>query len=204
LRKISDRYGVSIHWLVSGTGPRNVDELIQNMGRRAKVAIVDGLKQAAESEAQEKSVFIPLYNGAAAAGPDGLLIPDEVADYYPFRRDWIERKFGKGRGNKDLVLVRVRGDSMAPTLGNGELVLVDLSETARTDIKPGHIYMVRLADGESLALKRIMVNRQDDKASLVCLSDNPAYEPFTIEIRTGKPLSYYILGRVRWAGKEFD
>jgi len=83
-------------------------------------------------------------------------------------------------------------------------VLVDQSENARTDIKPGHIYMVRLVDGESLALKRIMLNRQDEHASLVCLSDNPAYEPFTIELRSGKPLSYYVLGRVRWAGKEFD
>jgi len=148
-------------------------------------------------------VEVPLVEGRVAAGPNGTIVEDVIEDYYPFKHQWVERRFGRGKPRKELVLIRAWGDSMSPTINSGELVLVDQGMGERLSVNNGKIYLIRLVDGESLALKRVVASGKD-APKLVCLSDNPAYAPFEIEIEPGKELSYYLIGRIRWAGKEFD
>ena len=151
----------------------------------------------------EEYVFVPLLESYVTAGPDGGLI-FEPKDLYPFKKDWIIRKFGRSPEHwKALVLLQVRGDSMIPTIYPGEVALVDTWEAERLEPKSGKIYLVRLPDG-TISIKRLVLKKEDGKMKLVCLSDNPNYEPFEIEIDPERGLKYYVLGRIRWVGREVD
>jgi phage repressor protein C with HTH and peptisase S24 domain len=69
------------------------------------------------------------------------------------------------------------------------------------------MYLARTPDGGA-AVKRVILNIYIEAGAagrrLILLSDNPGYEPFEMGLDPDRPLSYYIIGRVRWAGKEFE
>ncbi|MEM5788707.1 MAG: hypothetical protein AAGU11_15460, partial [Syntrophobacteraceae bacterium] len=78
------------------------------------------------------------------------------------------------------------------------------SDYSGTGPKAGRIYLIRMHDG-STAIKRLALSESAGRLKLICMSDNVAsYRPFDLELDPGKPLQYYVLGRVKWAGKEFD
>ena len=88
-------------------------------------------------------------------------------------------------------LVRVHGDSMAPTIAPGNLVLVD---GGRTEGSKGRVYALVDVSGDT------RVKRLDriDHSTLILRSDNPAHAP---ELRTGPDLDRLrIIGEVRWSG----
>ncbi len=149
--------------------------------------------------------LIPLLESRVTAGPEGEILYGEIADYYPFRKWWIEKLVGKNpERQRSLFLIRVRGDSMSPTINQGETALVDASEAERLEVLAGRIYLVILPDGAA-ALKRLVLSGDDSGLKLACLSDNTAdYRPFEFALDPGKSLKSYVLGRVRWAGGEFD
>ena len=89
---------------------------------------------------------------------------------------------------------------MVPTINPGELILVDTWESERLEIQDGKIYLVRMPDG-MITVKRLIL-KQDKGVSLVCLSDNPSFKPFKFQVEM--PLQWYILGRIRWVGREID
>lgn len=153
----------------------------------------------------ERYSLIPLLESRVSGGPEGEVLYEEIADYLPFKRDWIERLAGRAEERQQaLLLVRVRGDSMSPTINQGEIVLIDTYEGERLRILDGRIYLVILPDG-SATLKRLVLKEKDGRLKLLCLSDNtPDYRPFEFDLDPGKTLKHYILGRVRWCGKEFD
>jgi len=149
-------------------------------------------------------IQVPLYEGTVGAGPSGGIVTDVKLDKYPFKRAWVEKVAGTSSHRQaDLVLIRVSGDSMCPTINAGELVLVDQWDMGRYNIQNGRIYLITEGDG-LIHLKRLLLNRVDEKVRIVLVSDNPAYPPKEIEIPAGEGLSKYVLGRVRWAGREFE
>jgi transcriptional regulator with XRE-family HTH domain len=155
--------------------------------------------------ANEGYVLIPLLESRVAAGPEGEILYGETADYYPFKEWWVEKLVGKSRERqRSLFLIRVRGDSMSPTINQGEIALVDTWEEERLEVLPGRIYLVVLPDGAAV-LKRLVLSGDERGMKLVCLSDNtPDYRPFEFALGPGKSIKSCVLGRVRWAGKEFD
>jgi SOS-response transcriptional repressor LexA len=156
-------------------------------------------------EGSEDSTLIPLLESRVTAGPEGEILYGEIADRYPFKKWWIEKLVGKSSDRqKSLFLIRVRGDSMSPTINQGEMVLVDTSEVERLEVLAGRIYLVILPDGAA-ALKRLVLSGDEGGLKLACLSDNTAdYRPFEFALDPEKSLKSYVLGRVRWAGQEFD
>lgn len=149
---------------------------------------------------ENEFVFIPLIEGDVAAGPNGRILFEYPSDLLPFKRSWIESKFGKDpEHHKALILVQVQGNSMSPTINPGEVVLVDTWDDERINIRNGKIYLVRMQDG-GLTIKRVVLSN----GTIVCISDNPVYNPFDIPIEDGRPITWYIIGRVRWVGREID
>ncbi len=189
-----EKHGISSDWLLSGEGPmRRGEELSEQQAPYNCLS-------------PEDFELLPLLESRVAAGPEGEIIFDEVADQYPFKKWWIERMVGKDEFRKKfLVLIKVRGDSMSPTINPGEVVMVDTYEGERLDVRTGSIYMIIMPDGSS-AIKRLALSRKEDgRMTLICMSDNVAvYRPFEFDLVPGRSLKQYILGRVRWAGKEFD
>jgi phage repressor protein C with HTH and peptisase S24 domain len=193
LVKISARTNISIDWLLYGEGPMRRGEKIHE--DRAGYGCLS----------PEDFGIIPLLESWLAAGPDGEVIYDGIADRYPFKRFWLDRLVGKSDDRiKKLFLLKVHGDSMSPTINRGELILVDTFEAERTEIKVGSIYIVVQPDGKAV-LKRLAVSERAGRISLICMSDNiAAYKAFEFELDPQKSILEYVLGRVRWAGKEFD
>ncbi len=181
LMKIASVFGVSINWLLTGEGSMFAKQI--------------------DSLALEEYIMVPLLEGSVQAGPEGRLLFDSPADMYPFKKYWIIKKVGPSPNrHKHLFLIRVTGDSMIPTINPGEVVLVDTWENERINLKNGKIYLIRQPDG-AISVKRIVLT---EKQRLTCLSDNPLYEPFEFNIDPERTLSWYILGRIRWVGREID
>jgi len=149
--------------------------------------------------------LIPLLESRVKGGPEGEILYEEIADHYPFKKWWVEKLVGRSRERQQsLMLIRVRGDSMSPTINQGEMALVDTFESERLLVLTGRIYLVILPDG-AVALKRLVLTGEPGGPKLACLSDNTAnYRPFEFSLDPEKTLKSYVLGRVRWAGKEFD
>lgn len=160
---------------------------------------------AGEGKPISKYALIPLLKSRAAAGPDGEILFGDIEDHYPFKPWWIEKLVGKGDARREgLFLIRVQGDSMMPTVNQGDLALVDSAEEERRRVLAGRIYLVVLPDG-SAAVKRLVLSGDREGPRLVCLSENTAaYRPFEFALDPEKPLKIHVLGRIRWVGKEFE
>lgn len=186
---IHETYGISIDWLLTGEGDPYAGKSTARSG----------------SLKTEQYMFIPLLQSWVKGGPEGRLIYEGIEDYYPFKRYYIEKMVGtRPERIKELFLVRVKGESMAPTINDGEVVLFDINENERVEIRTGQIYLVQLPDG-SVSVKRLSLSLDPLGAKLVCHSDNVAgYRMFDFRLTPGRPVHSYVLGRVRWAGKEFD
>lgn len=133
-------------------------------------------------------VAIPRLALGASAGV-GSLDDDEAATgamAFPERR---LRDLG-GRPDS-LSIIRVDGESMFPTLADGDDIMVDQSDGA--DRLRDGIYVLRLDGG--LMVKRVAMTLRNGRFSI--RSDNSAY-PSWEDI---DPATVVIVGRVIWAGR---
>lgn len=105
----------------------------------------------------------------------------------PFQRDWLK---GIMRGSfADLFVARGEGDSMTPTMLDGDIVLID---TAQKDVtQQDRIWA--LSYGDLGMIKRV---RRLPGGTYRILSDNPSIEPF--DAADGE---MYVVGRVVWIGR---
>lgn len=113
-------------------------------------------------EQKVNTVILPVY-GKASAG-NGYINLDQEIYYFPIKKgDFSDRSF----------LVEISGNSMEPTLEDGDYALVDPDNI---DYVKNKIYVVTYND-ESF-IKRMVV---DGKSKIVMLkSDNPEYEDILI------------------------
>ena len=113
-------------------------------------------------EQKVNTVILPVY-GKASAG-NGYINLDQEIYYFPIK---------KGNFSDRSFLVEINGNSMEPTLEDGDYALVDPDNI---DYVKNKIYVVTYND-ESF-IKRMVV---DDKSKIVMLkSDNPEYEDILI------------------------
>lgn len=127
----------------------------------------------------------------ASAGAGALGGDDPAAGEVGFDPRWLRRIAG---GSEDLSIIEVRGGSMAPTLADGDEILVDGSEAARR-IRDG-IYVLRM-DG-ALLVKRLSPDPAGGR--LAVRSDNPAYPSW----EDCAPDRVDVVGRVVWAGRRIS
>lgn len=194
--QVAEKSGYSLDWLQFGIGPL----------RRTERAHAGEAGESFPSRCleAEEYVMVPQLESRVTAGPEGEILYQDVAEYYPFKRWWVAKLVGRSHEHQGaLILVRVRGDSMSPTIDQGEVALVDTHEAERLQVLNGRIYLIIQPDG-AVALKRLVLAHSEGLYRLVCLSDNTAYRPFEFIIDPNKTLKHYILGRIRWAGKEFE
>ena len=126
----------------------------------------------------------------ASAGP-GAIVTEEVGKpYFGFDERWLKALTASPPAN--LSIVRVEGDSMAPTLNAGDDILVDLGDSAER-LRDG-IYVLRIDD--ALVVKRLALNPVGRRVTIQ--SDNPAYPDWPDcgldEISC--------IGRVIWSGRK--
>jgi len=139
---------------------------------------------------QSTMLMIPKLDVQPSAGPGGSVDSEVTLTHYGFDRRWL-RQISGGRP-ETLSIVRVRGDSMAPTLIDSDDILVDYMES-RSALRDG-IYVLQLDN--ALLVKRIALGPASNK--LTVTSDNPAYPSWT-NIATD---DVRIVGRVIWTGRK--
>lgn len=114
--------------------------------------------------------------------------PDAVIDFIVIAQNWARRQFG---GNiSSLRVINAKGDSMADTIAEGDVVFVDSSISCYDG---DGIYVIRTASG--LRIKRLQALVTE---GLKIISDNKAYDA---EIVVGQNLeNIHICGKVkgRW------
>lgn len=110
-------------------------------------------------------ISIGRFDASFSMGP-GSLIADhpEPLGYWVFEEQWL-RALSSVSPDR-LAVVKVDGDSMMPTLHNGDLVLVD-----RTRTRPNREGIYALQVGDIAWVKRVSVNLKTQKIRV--LSDNP-------------------------------
>lgn len=116
---------------------------------------------------------------------------ERVVDTLAFKTRWLEQR---GFDPNRLGLISCSGDSMAPTIMDGDLALVDLRPVHNGD----GIYAVII--NSEIKIKRIST-RAD--GSVIIASDNPAYRDEEYPAEQAQALIHKI-GKVVWVGREFS
>ena len=126
----------------------------------------------------------------ASAGPGAIPAGEVAQPYFAFDRRWL--KALTGASAEHLSIVRVEGDSMAPTLNDGDDILIDRRD-AGEPLRDG-IYVLRV--DERLLVKRLAVHPMGRLVTVQ--SDNPAY-PDWPDCGIN---DVHCIGRVIWAGRK--
>ncbi len=132
--------------------------------------------------------LVPLYDVEVSAGPGCFVDGHEaIIAQMAFRKYWLRQE---GLQAQHLAVVRARGDSMEPTINEGDVLLLDRT---RREPEGGYIYIVQT--NSELRAKRLQ--RMID-GSVRVSSDNRAYAD---EVVDREDLHYlHIVGRVVWKG----
>jgi len=132
-------------------------------------------------------ILVPRLAIGASAGPGALTGDERTQGRMPFAAGWLRQV---GSSPAALSVIKVEGDSMAPTLGHGDDILVDGGD-GPARVRDG-IYVLRIDD--ALQVKRLAI-RPD--RGLDILSDNAQY-PGWLNV---DPDRVSIVGRVVWMGR---
>jgi phage repressor protein C with HTH and peptisase S24 domain len=126
----------------------------------------------------------------ASAGPGAIPYEESGRPYFAFEETWLKGLTSSPPGQ--LSIIRVEGDSMAPTLNAGDDILVDLADCGQR-IRDG-IYVLRV--DEALVVKRLALHPTGRRVTVQ--SDNPAYSDWP-DCELDK---LQCIGRVIWAGRK--
>jgi phage repressor protein C with HTH and peptisase S24 domain len=89
-----------------------------------------------------------------------------------------------------LLAIQVTGDSMEPTILDGDWLVVRKCDSPKEQVRPGQVYVVVTAEGASA--KRLRVDFAEEM--ILCESDNPDVAPYTIK---GSAMVYDVLALIR-------
>ncbi len=165
--------GVRLEWLANGSGPMQGEEAGEVTTMSAAVP-------------PPGHVLLPLLEARAAAGNHGGLRSDHLVDFIAFSESFLKQTLR--RAPQNLALLTASGDSMDPTIRDGDLLLVD---TSARRIEGSFIYV--LAIGGGLLVKRIDLRRD---GSVILKSDNPKYA--AEEVPAVETPTLEVLGQVVW------
>lgn len=130
---------------------------------------------------------VPRFSAQLSAGPGADHDGDMSVGAIAFRRDWLARE---GISPSSAMVLPVKGDSMAPTLCDGDLVMIDRRKVTPTGRK---IYALIGPDGEA-RVKRI----ERLPTALLLHSDNDGFPTELVAPSDADRIR--ILGQVVWWG----
>lgn len=174
LQKISTRYGVSADWLLHGTGAMQQAISSGFDGNSGKIEPADPTKPlSADFRFGDVEFSVVRRMDLSVSAGNGLIAVESSASAgMAFSRSWLLNH----KISADLaVIVQVKGDSMAPTIQDRALILVDCGDKdiSRKGIfafnRGEESYVKRLAPAAPAGAKR------PDLVTII--SDNPSYPP---------------------------
>ncbi|MBF0445792.1 MAG: helix-turn-helix transcriptional regulator [Magnetococcales bacterium] len=180
LHKISRTFSVTLDWLVTGEGQRSLELFREHSGETPAKSTIDDL-----------FTLVPRHAVTASLGHGQEVDSEQIIDFLAFKTDWLlQRRLN----TEKLALISSAGDSMQPTISDGDMLLIDLRDNLQ-QAKSGKIYLIRQND--HLYAKRIHWMISGD---LIIKSDNKEYTPETIIQQNLEQV--HVIGRVVWIGKD--
>ncbi len=195
LSRLLGRNAAYVQQFIKRGVPRKLDEDDRRTLARyygVPEAMLGGLVETVPSALTRKRnglISIPQMSVGASAGPGALPDSERVEARFGFDAGWLRRL----TASPDLVsAIRVEGDSMMPTLADGDDILVDRGD-AGDRLRDG-IYVIRIDD--ALNVKRLAINPAGRRVSIH--SDNAAY-PGWPDVPAAR---VDVIGRVIWVGRK--
>jgi hypothetical protein len=173
-----------------GTPRRLAEEDRRRLARYFGIdeALLGGPADGPALSAVDALIPVPRLDVGASAGGGAADASERALGRIGFDPRWLRRL---GLAADTAALIRVEGDSMEPTLSDGDEILVDRSD--RTGRLRDGLYVLRL-DG-ALLVKRLAISPAARRVSI--LSDNPAYPGWP----DCDPAAVDVVGRVLWVGR---
>jgi len=168
LQHLYDELRIDLNWLLTGE---------QGEGHAAM----------AKPSASEL-VYAPMFDVQASAGFGAEVLSEDIEDYFAFDKNWLSRQLGVA--TDQLAFVSIRGDSMLPTLNEGDHVLVDMSKKS---LSQNDLFLLHTEQG--LMAKRL--NKHKDGIEVV--SDNPQYQNWLIT-QDNQSMNQ-IVGKIVWCAR---
>jgi len=131
-----------------------------------------------------------------ACGNLSNISQDSVVGFKVFEKTFL-------RGMYKPFLTRALGDSMFPTLSEGDLILFNRDPDKLQNPDPNKIYLINLYPEEeepSLTIKRIGFSKKD--WTLTVFPDNRRYAIEKYKMSRRRSILDYVLGVAAWLGKE--
>lgn len=169
LRSIESTFNVNPLWLRHGKGDM----------------FLSGQKQSA-IQMQDDIIAVPIYDVCASAGYGAWVTGEAIIGKFAMPSLGIKRMTGSNA--KNINLLYVKGDSMEPTLADGDLIAIDRSKTEATN----GLFVARIEN--DLYVKRITFN----SIAAILSSDNPGYPPITARYDD----TFELIGRVIWFSRK--
>lgn len=169
LSKAVDIYRINPVYLTLGKGPKFLNDNNPS-GLQVLTIMVD-------EDSRERIVHVPVT--AQAGYADGLADPEYVKELPTYSLPDYDFSQGTYRS------FDVEGSSMYPTLHSTDRVICQFVDPSywTHHIKGNYVYVVVTLDG--VVVKRVQ-NKISQNGMLILTSDNDAYEPYSVDIRSVK------------------
>lgn len=179
LVKIAEASGVSLDWLALGVG--NMDG-VEPQAKKSEVNLI-------ASNDETFSVIEDCREVRISAGGGGF--NDE---YKPYQTTKVEKAWLDSRRLKaeDCAMFLVSGDSMYPTLKDGEEIIVDRS---KKELKDGKIFV--LNNEGAMLVKKVQITYN----GITLISQNTEYAP--IELNAEQANNLIVIGQVVRGYRDF-
>ncbi|MBI5189766.1 MAG: helix-turn-helix domain-containing protein [Nitrospirae bacterium] len=174
-----NKRNISINWLLTGKGnPHGAVEIVS-----PELHVIDK-KHVLTTRMHDDYVPIPLIADSAAAGPPRLINERDIEGYVVIYNAWC-------RNTDDFTAIRVRGNSMQPTLPDGCIVAINHAKRDLSDLMKK---MTAFRYHGGVTIKRLYYDK--DKGIVVGKPDNP--DSPEIVTLTGDEIATGIIGKVEW------
>lgn len=189
LSRLLGRNPAYVQQFIKRGSPRRLAE--EDRRRLARYFGVDEALLGGETAANDRAgpVIVPMLDVGASAGAGAAVEAERTRAHAAFDPAWL-RKVASGGADK-LSIIRVEGDSMVPTLADGDEILVDRAD-ATGRLRDG-IYVLRLEG--ALMVKRLAFNPASRTVTI--RSDNAAYPSW----EDCDPARVELVGRAVWVGR---
>lgn len=128
-----------------------------------------------DNEEENEIVAIPYFEDTYASAGDGVINYDEAPTTLDFNEIFL-RGFLGIRGDLGRIhIINARGDSMQPTIDNGELLFVRAADS--DGVTSGNVYVINYCG--DVFVKRLEKN--PITRAITLFSDNEKYEPIVID-----------------------
>ena len=160
---IANAAGVSLEWLIDGHGEMLRHDMVQN---------------------KEGFISIPFYDAHLAAGAGSFNDSENIISNIQIDKIFF-KSLARTVNSKGLAFLEVNGDSMSPTIANGDTVLVDLKEK---NIREGIMAFVFEGDAYIKRIRKMF-------GGIDVISDNKEFYP-AYNISKERMDQFHIIGKV--------